>query len=57
MTMSPFPRPVVAVPVNPAFASLNIAQAVLLLGYEWFLTGDDTPGHEFASGTTRPGEP
>lgn len=23
-------------PVNPAFASLNIAQAVLLFGYEWF---------------------
>jgi tRNA/rRNA methyltransferase len=23
-------------PVNPQFASLNIAQAVLLLGYEWF---------------------
>ncbi|MCG6122133.1 MAG: RNA methyltransferase [Microvirga sp.] len=25
-------------PVNPAFASLNIAQAVLLTGYEWFRT-------------------
>ena len=24
-------------PVNPAFASLNIAQAVLLFGYEWFV--------------------
>lgn len=24
------------VPVNPAFASLNLAQAVLLIGYEWF---------------------
>ncbi|MBI5264275.1 MAG: TrmJ/YjtD family RNA methyltransferase [Bradyrhizobium sp.] len=23
-------------PVNPGFASLNLAQAVLLLGYEWF---------------------
>ncbi|PLX34873.1 MAG: rRNA methyltransferase [Hyphomicrobiales bacterium] len=23
-------------PVNPAFASLNLAQAVLLIGYEWF---------------------
>lgn len=23
-------------PVNPAFASLNLAQAVLLVGYEWF---------------------
>ncbi len=26
---------VVSVPLNPAFASLNLAQAVLLLGYEW----------------------
>ncbi len=25
-------------PVNPAFASLNLAQAVLLVGYEWFRT-------------------
>ncbi len=25
-------------PVNPAFASLNLAQAVLLVGYEWFKT-------------------
>lgn len=27
---------IVTAPVNPAYASLNIAQAVLLLGYEWF---------------------
>src|SRR6266498_1519243 len=27
---------VVTVPLNPAFASLNLAQAVLLIGYEWF---------------------
>src|SRR4030081_1734190 len=27
---------IVTFPVNPAFASLNLAQAVLLLGYEWF---------------------
>src|SRR3954466_11105601 len=26
---------IVTFPVNPAFASLNLAQAVLLLGYEW----------------------
>ncbi len=25
----------ISVPVNPAFASLNLAQCVLLLGYEW----------------------
>src|SRR5713101_4849756 len=27
---------IVTVPVNPGFASLNLAQAVLLIGYEWF---------------------
>jgi tRNA/rRNA methyltransferase len=27
---------IVMAPVNPAFASLNIAQAVLLLAYEWY---------------------
>jgi tRNA/rRNA methyltransferase len=29
---------VVMAPVNPRFASLNLAQAVLLLGYEWLKT-------------------
>ena len=27
---------IISAPVNPAYASLNIAQAVLLVGYEWF---------------------
>jgi tRNA/rRNA methyltransferase len=27
---------IITFPVNPAFASLNLAQAVLLCGYEWF---------------------
>src|SRR6266446_10813523 len=27
---------VISVPLNPAFSSLNLAQAVLLVGYEWF---------------------
>jgi tRNA/rRNA methyltransferase len=27
---------IVTLPVNPAFASLNLAQAVLILSYEWF---------------------
>jgi tRNA/rRNA methyltransferase len=27
---------VMSFPVNPAFASLNLAQAVLLVGYDWF---------------------
>jgi tRNA/rRNA methyltransferase len=27
---------IITFPVNPAYASLNLAQAVLLVGYEWF---------------------
>ncbi|MCB1037427.1 MAG: RNA methyltransferase [Acidobacteria bacterium] len=27
---------ILAVPLNPAFSSLNLAQAVLLIGYEWY---------------------
>lgn len=34
----------VMAPVNPAFASLNLAQAVLLIGYEWFKLGAHTLG-------------
>jgi tRNA/rRNA methyltransferase len=32
---------IVTFPVNPAFASLNIAQAVLLMSYEWMKSGLD----------------
>lgn len=34
---------VLSVPLNPAFASLNLGQAVLLIGYEWYQSGDATP--------------
>ncbi|MEP7030170.1 MAG: TrmJ/YjtD family RNA methyltransferase [Pseudolabrys sp.] len=35
---------IVTLPVNPAFASLNLAQAVVIIGYEWFkLTGEGLP--------------
>ncbi len=34
---------VIAVPLNPAFASLNLAQAVLIVGYEWFQAGAAVP--------------
>jgi tRNA/rRNA methyltransferase len=33
---------IVSVPVNPDFASLNLAQCVLLMGYEWRRTDDGT---------------
>jgi len=56
---------VVMAPVNPGFASLNLSQAVLLIGYEWFkrqetgTLGRKTPvehaGREGLSlGATRP---
>ena len=35
---------IVTLPVNPAFASLNLAQAVIIIAYEWFkLTGPGLP--------------
>jgi len=34
---------IVTFPVNPAYASLNIAQAVLLMSYEWMKSGLETP--------------
>ncbi len=41
---------VVSVPLNPAFGSLNLAQAVLLIGYEWYLAGDSTPPRQLETG-------
>ncbi len=42
---------IVTFPVNPAFASLNIAQAVLLVAYEWLKsgTGDRAAAERHAS--------
>jgi len=34
---------VITAPLNPAYASLNLAQAVLLVSYEWFQSGLDEP--------------
>ncbi|GAB5462227.1 RNA methyltransferase [Hoeflea alexandrii] len=41
---------IVTFPVNPAYASLNIAQAVLLMSYEWMKSGLSSP-HETAFST------
>jgi TrmH family RNA methyltransferase len=30
-------------PLNPAFMSLNLAQAVMVMSYEWWTAGDGTP--------------
>ena len=40
---------ILTVPVNPAFGSLNLAQAVLLTAYEWFKAGDATPASTLAN--------
>lgn len=34
---------IISVPLNPDFSSINLAQAALLVGYEWFQAADDTP--------------
>jgi tRNA/rRNA methyltransferase len=34
---------IVTARLNPAFSSLNLAQAVLLLGYEWLAAGESPP--------------
>ncbi|MDO5622411.1 MAG: RNA methyltransferase [Paracoccus sp. (in: a-proteobacteria)] len=39
---------IVTVPVNPDFASLNLAQAVLLMGYEW--GRESLPAQPYAHG-------
>lgn len=44
----------VTVPLNPAFTSLNLGQAVLLIGYEWFQSGDATPPSQLPMGGTLP---
>lgn len=44
----------VRIPVNPAFGSLNLAQAVLILAYEWFIAGDDTPESYLETPGTQP---
>ena len=38
-----FADAILTYPVNPAFASLNLAQAVLLAGYEWFKASGGEP--------------
>ena len=46
---------IVTFPVNPAFASLNIAQAVLLMSYEWMKSGmEDVHATPFAGPNFQP---
>ena len=43
---------IVTVPVNPEFFSLNLAQCVLLMGYEWGRQGAAVPPEVMAMGRT-----
>src|SRR5436190_8823565 len=45
---------VVTVPLNPAFSSLNLAQAVMILGYEWFIAKTEPPAELLHTGHSRP---
>ncbi len=39
-------------PLNPAFISLNLAQAVMVMAYEWWTAADDTPGRVLMTNET-----
>lgn len=45
---------IVSVPVNPEFASLNLAQCVLLTAYEWRRATVSAPPHELEYAGTEP---
>ncbi len=40
-------------PLNPEFMSLNLAQAVMVLAYEWWTADDPTPPREFMTNETQ----
>jgi tRNA/rRNA methyltransferase len=40
-------------PLNPAFDSLNLAQAVMVMAYEWWTAADGTPPAVLATNETR----
>jgi tRNA/rRNA methyltransferase len=45
---------VLTVPLNPGFSSLNLAQAVLIVGYEWFTAGAAAAAETLRRGGSRP---
>jgi tRNA/rRNA methyltransferase len=45
---------VITIPTDPNFSSLNLGQAVLLIGYEWFMAGDATPADHIDHGESLP---
>jgi tRNA/rRNA methyltransferase len=45
---------VLTVPLNPAFSSLNLAQAVLIVGYEWYAARREHRPETLHTGHSRP---
>ncbi len=45
---------VIEAPLNPAYKSLNLAQAVFLVAWSWVRLGDETPDSRIELGATRP---
>jgi len=45
---------VVQAPLNPAFSSLNLGHAVLIVTYEWYQAADNTPPEQMSEGRTGP---
>ena len=43
-----------SIPLNPAFSSLNVAQSVLVVAYEWAMAGEQAPAERMADHATRP---
>ena len=41
-------------PLNPAFSSLNLAQAVMVMAYEWWVAADGTPPRRDEAHNARP---
>ena len=47
---------ILMIPADPAFSSLNLAQAVAVAAYEWFVAGPAVPGGERAAAPATRGE-
>jgi tRNA/rRNA methyltransferase len=45
---------IITIPTDPGFSSLNLGQAVLLLGYEWLRAADATPPERIDHGIAQP---
>jgi tRNA/rRNA methyltransferase len=49
-----FADTVLTVPLNPGFSSLNLAQAVLIVGYEWYISDAGAAPETLHTGLSRP---